>query len=83
MLGVVWTPRGNSRRIISARLADIKEGEEYGRFGGTSEDHHPRSEQLGPVRFPNAKADVGELRAKFGLGRRLAIRGEAAEGPSA
>jgi uncharacterized DUF497 family protein len=31
---VVWTPRGQNRRIISARLADIKEREEYGRFRG-------------------------------------------------
>jgi uncharacterized DUF497 family protein len=31
---VVWTPRGSNRRIISARLADQNEREEYGRFRG-------------------------------------------------
>ena len=34
VLVVVWTPRGHKRRIISARLADQKEREEYGKFRG-------------------------------------------------
>ncbi len=34
VLIVVWTPRAHKRRIISARLAEPKEREEYGRFRG-------------------------------------------------
>ena len=32
-----------------------------------AEDHSPRPQQLGPVRFPNANAKVSELRAQFGI----------------
>ena len=34
VLVVIWTPRGRKRRIISARLAEQSEREEYGRFRG-------------------------------------------------
>ena len=34
VLVVVWTPRGRNCRILSARLAEQREREEYGRFRG-------------------------------------------------
>ncbi len=34
VLIVVWTPRGRKRHIISARVAESHEREEYGRFRG-------------------------------------------------
>ncbi len=36
VLVVVWTPRVNKRRIISARLAEYDEREEYGRYRGAT-----------------------------------------------
>src|SRR5664279_6193776 len=51
--------RVDRERIRGTTEADIERQK--------AEDQHPRSGQLGPVRFPNASADVGELRARFGL----------------
>jgi putative transcriptional regulator len=56
--------RKGTGRIDHARIRDTSEADIQRQ---KVEDNHPRTKDLGAVRFPNAGANVSELRAKFGI----------------